>query len=1362
MAEVDPEATAAVLSYAVPVIADEAAGAGETAAALAALCDVLTVSGADLIVSLPIAVLAKRLPKLVAAAGGGDGDVPLLAARAIAEACEGAPQLAPIFTKYGAVKALCDRLLAVDDIELAEECLRALDSLSLECPDDCLRLGVAAAVLQFFDFLSISKQKVALRIVSNIFNEYDEDYVATAMEAVPSLCTLLQSADKTVLGSSISCLAMVAAGASGNVEHMGKLCESNVIEATMSLMNNGGWKSLSDETSTDILGLLKNISSVSAKAVKSLFELDVCELLKEMISYYSCSHDGNDKVKMLVDLMYQLMPPLKTSDQYSELVIAKKNVIMEQRTYINQLASVATLIVQVAKSAALSSICYNCAVVIGNIVELSTSDFLMELQKIVNLSSFLTCLLARKNRHVVYETLKISRTLLTKHKQFFFETFTKEGVKHAICSIVSQELNNHQSKRKNEVEESCLCFYLDSESSSTDEACRIEDNAIMKLAEEIKTSFFAVKGSKKSPNRIGLALQIVRDFFARLNVHSMTPPIENPDSCKQLSDLSRRLLSDDLPVTSTFEFVESGSIKYLADYLSNGACFYENLKNGQELVGHINEVRSRLQKFTYLALTRSNESSEKPLAVLVEKLLDALHMYYDSFPVMLSDEQCPRESMMIPLRFSEDQERTTLELKFRKSHREKELDKYRNVLSVDLFSTPDDIESVLLPHICKTNDQEPSSKNQEKEANQMTKFVESKTGDRNKSLRLTFSYRGTILPPSATFFESILRLMDKVQSDVLIDSSFWDEEHKITYRRRNKRDEISSRNSYNTLLSHMHENLQQSWLKDPFFSTTLIGKLPSDLDESDPSYNILFMLKVLEGLNRLSNQLLVDDQIGKFAEGTLLDMNDLKVPIYPIPRHQFMSNLLTKKLELQMQDSLFEDGLIPSWCVYLVETCPFLLSFDTRWKYFCLTVHRSFLTNQANSSSEQIDSSSDQVNSSVDQVKNPPQTKRYRVTRSTILEDAASLMISHCPSSRIIEVEFDGEVGTGRGPTFEFYTTVSHELQRAGLGMWRGDNGASGFIHAPFGLFPKPWSSSSTSSQGIDFSEVIHKFKLLGHLVARAVLDGRILDIPLSKAFYKIMLEQELNIYDIPLIDPELGKTVIEFQALVSRKKFLETSSIQTSSPAADLSFHNVALDDLCIDFTLPGNPEYELVPRGSDKMLTLDNLGEYVSLVVDATVKSGIATQIEAFKSGINEVFALKTLKMFTEEDMERILCGEHDAWASNNLEDHIEFEHGYDTSSPSVISFLEILREFGREEQRAFIQFTTGAPQLPLGGLASLDPKLTVVRKQCDGNVDDELPSVNTCRHFIKLPPYSSKDIMRKKLKYALSEGLGSFHLS
>jgi E3 ubiquitin-protein ligase TRIP12 len=37
----------------------------------------------------------------------------------------------------------------------------------------------------------------------------------------------------------------------------------------------------------------------------------------------------------------------------------------------------------------------------------------------------------------------------------------------------------------------------------------------------------------------------------------------------------------------------------------------------------------------------------------------------------------------------------------------------------------------------------------------------------------------------------------------------------------------------------------------------------------------------------------------------------------------------------------------------------------------------------------------------------------------------------------VLELEYFGEVGTGLGPTLEFYTMLSHELQRKSLGLWR-------------------------------------------------------------------------------------------------------------------------------------------------------------------------------------------------------------------------------------------------------------------------------------------------------------------------------------
>ena len=67
-------------------------------------------------------------------------------------------------------------------------------------------------------------------------------------------------------------------------------------------------------------------------------------------------------------------------------------------------------------------------------------------------------------------------------------------------------------------------------------------------------------------------------------------------------------------------------------------------------------------------------------------------------------------------------------------------------------------------------------------------------------------------------------------------------------------------------------------------------------------------------------------------------------------------------------------------------------------------------------------------------------------------------------------------------------------------------------------------------------------------------------------------------------------------------------------------------------------------------------------------------------------------------------------------------------------------------------------------LAGFKSLTPLLTVVCKPSEPpfTSDDYLPSVSTCLNYLKLPNYSSMDILRQKLMTAVNEGQGAFHLS
>ena len=64
-------------------------------------------------------------------------------------------------------------------------------------------------------------------------------------------------------------------------------------------------------------------------------------------------------------------------------------------------------------------------------------------------------------------------------------------------------------------------------------------------------------------------------------------------------------------------------------------------------------------------------------------------------------------------------------------------------------------------------------------------------------------------------------------------------------------------------------------------------------------------------------------------------------------------------------------------------------------------------------------------------------------------------------------------------------------------------------------------------------------------------------------------------------------------------------------------------------------------------------------------------------------------------------------------------------------------------------------------------LHPPLTIVRKTAETNSDTSnpdvfLPSVMTCVNYLKLPDYSSKEILKSKLTTAIRDGQYAFLLS
>ncbi|XP_005933224.1 E3 ubiquitin-protein ligase TRIP12 isoform X2 [Maylandia zebra] len=541
--------------------------------------------------------------------------------------------------------------------------------------------------------------------------------------------------------------------------------------------------------------------------------------------------------------------------------------------------------------------------------------------------------------------------------------------------------------------------------------------------------------------------------------------------------------------------------------------------------------------------------------------------------------------------------------------------------------------------------------------------------------------------------------------------------------------------------------------------TYLTSEPPETITFDDPSLEVILLLRVLHSISRYWFYL-YDNAACKEIIST----------------NEFINSKLTAKANRQLQDPLvIMTGNIPTWLIELGKSCPFFFPFDTRQMLFYVTAFDRDRAMQrlldTNPEINQSDSQDSRVAPRLDR-------KKRTINRDELLKQAESVMQDLGSSRAMLEIQYENEVGTGLGPTQEFYALVSQELQRADLGLWRGEEvtlanpkgnqEGTKYMFSSRGLFAVPFGRTTKPAH---IAKIKMKFRFLGKLMAKAIMDFRLLDLPLGLPFYKWMLRHEMSIssHDLVNIDPGVAKSIQHLEDIIRQKKRLEQDRSQTretlQQALESLNMNGCSVEDLGLDFTLPGFPNIELKKGGKDVPVTIYNLEEYLRLVVYWTLNEGVSRQFESFREGFESVFPLHHLQYFYPEELDQLLCGsKSETWDVKTLMECCRPDHGYTHDSRAVRFLFEVLSSFDAEQQRLFLQFVTGSPRLPVGGFRSLNPPLTIVRKTFESteNPDDFLPSVMTCVNYLKLPDYSSIEIMREKLLIAAREGQQSFHLS
>lgn len=473
---------------------------------------------------------------------------------------------------------------------------------------------------------------------------------------------------------------------------------------------------------------------------------------------------------------------------------------------------------------------------------------------------------------------------------------------------------------------------------------------------------------------------------------------------------------------------------------------------------------------------------------------------------------------------------------------------------------------------------------------------------------------------------------------------------------------------------------------------------------------------------------------------------------------EFQHPKLNNKAIQQCSQLLLAGQQRGTWAVKLALDCQYLFSYTTRKFLFdasftstdrCLIQMRKyrelFGLNEPRISNEQMRGIYGQL-----------KKEAKRVWRSDVLECAKKVLDGQDARTRnsTWSFQFYNENGWGDGPTREFYTLVSQQLRQRKLALWRG--GSEAEEHAEYdasglGLYPKPCVPGSADEQ-----RAVPLFRLIGRFLGRAIVDEHVPGLPLSPVLIRLLRGDVCGVHDVLDISEEVGRL------LVAMTEASAAGSDELHLPGQKKT---VAVTDLALDFTLPGDDAIELQPGGSAAAVTSGNMLAYCDAVTSFLLSRGVTAAVQALREGFNWYVPLVALQMLTVEEVYQLLAGHETAITRDEFEQHSEANYGYTLHCKHVQWLFDILAAFTLEEQKQFFLFLTGSAHLPVGGLGRLRPSFTIVRKTSEDAAikeQDLLPSAMTCQNYLKLPQYDSRAEMEKKLRFAMTEGSGAFLLS
>ncbi|KAJ2888722.1 ubiquitin-protein ligase (E3) [Coemansia asiatica] len=369
---------------------------------------------------------------------------------------------------------------------------------------------------------------------------------------------------------------------------------------------------------------------------------------------------------------------------------------------------------------------------------------------------------------------------------------------------------------------------------------------------------------------------------------------------------------------------------------------------------------------------------------------------------------------------------------------------------------------------------------------------------------------------------------------------------------------------------------------------------------------------------------------------------------------------------------------------------------------------------------------------------------------------------------RRMQIEFEDQYGMpeagidGGGVFKEFLTSLVHEAFDPQTGMFEATKQNN--------VYPSPEIVQIDNVKQRMLA--LDKFKFLGALIGKALYEGILVDVPFALFFLGRCMGYLPTFNDLPTLDEDL------YRGLVALKNY-PVSEISNGSSSSSSSSIRDEDDEIYrvfgMDFTVTLSTHDKqtrtvpLVPRGDSIKVTSHNRMLYLDLISQYKLVRQIDAPVKAFLSGLHTMIpeAWMRLLFATPLELSRLLCGDSGAINIADWKRNTEYEGAFKAKRevhPTIVLFWDVVENvFSEKQRRALCKFATSCERPPLLGFGELSPSFTIASSASDENGvhDNRLPSASTCVNLLKLPVYSSREILHEKLLLAIESGSG-FDLS